>query len=447
VAAPNTTGSIPGPAPTPLFGWRSRAMLFARDPLALLVEAYRRYGGISALVQGDPTIVFALGSEANRNLMSHPELWQSPEIPFNIGQPDGQYRQLAETHRDVTVRLAGQMVDRWGLGCQVDVDYVMRKLTLSIALRTLYGEDMDAATERICALAPRWVENRTAEAFPELPHARPWSKRHRFLHVADEWATALEAMIVRRRGLTSLAEGPRPALLDPLLRERDMSGAPLSGDQIIRRATTFVDAAYPVSVAVLTWTLVLLSQHPPVLADLQSELANVLGDEVPSLAQLAVLPALDRIVKESLRLFPPMSVGRCASNAAVELASYRLPAGATVVYSPYITHRQPELYLNPLRFRPERWLFVEPEPHEYLPFGAFTNVEWYTTFAVTEVKLILALVARRYSLTLAPGVRIDRSMGPPLTPRGTISMIIAPPDRPLTRRAPQGHIRNMLELP
>jgi cytochrome P450 len=156
---------------------------------------------------------------------------------------------------------------------------------------------------------------------------------------------------------------------------------------------------------------------------------------------------LDRIVKESLRLFPPVSIDCCTISATLELGRFEVPEGAVVVYSPYLTHHLPELYLNPQHFRPERWLFIEPEPHEYLPFGAFSGLDHEVAVVITQVKLILAMVVQRYTLGLAPGVRLEPSPAVLLMPKGGLAMIIAPPDRPVMRRIPQGMIHEMVLLP
>jgi cytochrome P450 len=191
----------------------------------------------------------------------------------------------------------------------------------------------------------------------------------------------------------------------------------------------------------------LLAQHPRVLGDLRAELARVLVGAAPALEQLADLPVLDRIVKESLRLFPPVSIDCCMLSTAVELGPYPVPEGTIVVYSPYITHHLPDRYLNPQHFRPERWLYIEPERHEYLPFGASGNLDDAAAMAILHTKLILAMIVQRYTLGLAPGTRIEPSVGVPLVPKGGLAMVIAPPDRSVTRRIPQGVVREMVILP
>lgn len=424
--------TIPGPPRIPLLGWRGQRMLLAHEPLAFLLARYHRYGCISTLVRGDPAIIFALGPAANHEIISHDEVWSStagglasPHTWMEAGQRlllggavrgADEYRRRVAVHREMTVSLTQQMLDRWGLGCLLDVTHVMYELSLQIAIATLFGRDGGEAAEHVARIVRRWRKY-LAAPWPGFRGSSLRSDRHA-RHLTADLAAILTALDDHRRD-----------------------------EATIRYAAPFLLMVPACSSAAITWTLFLLSQHPRVLAELRRELSDVLGGVMPTLEQLAYLPLLERIVKESLRLFPPISIDCCTSSAPFDLGPYRLPEGTTVIYSPYITHHLPELYLNPQHFRPERWLFIEPEPHEYLPFGTFLGMGYEVAVAIAQIKLILAMVVQRYTLGLTPGARLDPSAGIPLVPKGGLAMIIAPPDRPLARRMPQGMIREMVILP
>ena len=423
--------TIPGPSSLPLLGWWDQSMRLARDPLAFLLARYHRYGSISALMRDDPAIIFALGPAANHQMISHDQAWSSTvgelaslHTPLETGhrvegvvRRDEADRRSIAVHRDITVSLTQHMLDRWGLGCLIDVSHVMYELSLQIAVATLFGRDRAEATQQLARVVRRWSHYLTAP-LPGLRGRLFVGNDGHAHHLATELATIVEVLDDRRHDDTSL-----------------------------RHAVPFLVMAPAWSAAILTWTLFLLGQHPRVLADLRAELARVLVGGAPALDQLADLPVLDRIVKESLRLFPPVSVDCCMLSAALELGPYRAPEGTIVVYSPYITHHLPDRYLNPQHFRPERWLYIEPERHEYLPFGACSNLDDAAAVAVLHTRLILAMVVQRYTLGLAPGARIDPSAGVLLVPKGRLAMVIAPPDRSVTRRIPQGMVRKMVILP
>src|SRR5919202_858584 len=155
--------TIPGPSPLPLLGWWDQSMRLARDPLAFLLARYHRYGSISALVRDDPAIIFALGPAANHQIISHDEVCRSavaelasPHISVKAGRRvedvvrRGEEERLhMAVHRDITVSLTQQMLDRWGLGCLLDVCHVMYELSLQIAVATLLGPDQGKATQQI----------------------------------------------------------------------------------------------------------------------------------------------------------------------------------------------------------------------------------------------------------------------------------------------------------
>lgn len=435
---------LPGPRPTPLLGRRGNLLRVGRDPLARLLEIYQGYGAISALVRGDPRLVFALGPEANRRLIAQPESWQSvvdaltAGCSSKVGDQEVSHAARpaheqgcapgAAVLREVTVHLTREMIERWGIGCQLDAAYVTRQLTFRIALTVLIGFDITnkvrqtAEARQLATVARQWAERLASAPLPVFTPGRSWQADRRLPHLATQ-LTMLVAALLSHAGKTL---------------------PPTSIGMLGRRVVRLLVAEPAIHAAALSWTLFLLSQHPAILADLRAELADVPRDEAPALEQLAELQLLDQVVKESLRLFPPVASGACVTNAPLELEPYRLPRGATLVYSPYLTQRLPELYLQPRRFRPERWLFIEPGPQAYLPFGAFAGSA--AEAIVAGVKLILALIVRRYTLGLAPGARIERGAGLLLAPKAGLPMIIAPPDRPLIKRPAHGNVCDMVDL-
>jgi hypothetical protein len=91
-------------------------------------------------------------------------------------------------------------------------------------------------------------------------------------------------------------------------------------------------------------------------------------------------------------------------------------------------------------FRPERWLSIDPTPDQFLPFGGHPGMVAYAPLAYTLARLILAMVVQHAFLGLAPSVRIDLRMHLTLEPRKGLPMVVAPTDRPVTRRSPEGNI-------
>jgi cytochrome P450 len=199
----------------------------------------------------------------------------------------------------------------------------------------------------------------------------------------------------------------------------------------------------------LTWTLLLLSQHPRVAADLLDELEGVLGGDAPSVESLARLPLLDRVVKESLRVITPVPFNGRIVARPTELGGYTLPEGTEVFVSIYHTHHMPELYPRPEAFDPRRWESINPSVYEYHPFSAGPRMCIGATFAVLELKIVLSMVVQRYRLELAPRARIDRVGVIVLTSKKGLPMTLHRQDRAFDRGVGgvRGNVREMVELP
>jgi cytochrome P450 len=154
----------------------------------------------------------------------------------------------------------------------------------------------------------------------------------------------------------------------------------------------------------------LLARHPEIRQRLVDEIEAVLGDRLPTSADLARLTYLECVIKESLRLYPPAWAGTRIAREEVELRGYRLPKGTIVGFSQYLTHRMPEYFAAPERFLPERF---DPDhgethpPYAYIPFGAGPRSCIGSGFALMELKTIVPIILQRFCPALVPGQRIE----------------------------------------
>jgi cytochrome P450 len=184
-----------------------------------------------------------------------------------------------------------------------------------------------------------------------------------------------------------------------------------------------------------------------VLADVLEELHRTLGDAPPRYDQLGSLPLLGRVIKESLRLFPPAPFTGRMTVQPTELQGVPLPAGTELIISPYCLHRDPDLYADPLQFRPERWETLSRSPFEYAPFGAGPRTCIGSAFATLELTTVLAMLLQRFGLELAPNARIERKTTVVMSPRDGMPMILRPAGTlaPVTRV--RGNVHEMVALP
>jgi len=177
----------------------------------------------------------------------------------------------------------------------------------------------------------------------------------------------------------------------------------------------------------LGWTWYLLAQNPEAGARLFQEVDRVLAGRAPCYEDLTQLRYTDWVVKESLRLYPPAyGVVRTALEDC-EIGGYAIPAGATVAIFPWTVHRDPRYFERPLEFVPERWDddFAKRLPRcGYFPFGVGPRVCIGNTFAIAELVLMVAAIARKFQLQLAPGHRVLLSPSLTLRPRKGIRVVL-----------------------
>ncbi len=455
--APWAEGNIPGPHAMRLLGRRGNILALARDPFGMLQSVYQAYGPLAALVDNPPSVVMALGPDANRRLLAAPDLIHP--VFSRVAQERGRIRRehptLSTHHYPAlqpaagkrqqeiwytnTLALTGQMLRHWIIGRELDAAYTMTTLLFRVVCRTLFGPTPDGALRRLEQTWHRWTRACSLTALQVGP--RPLfslpSRRLRRLSVRlDQDIRAV------------LAGAQRPARIPDAsggrLIQHDQPGG-LDDEELIAQIVLLLVVGEAAGSA-LAWTFFLLSQHPQILADLRDTLWSAFRGAPPTQDQLDRLPLLNDVVDESLRLLPPFGIGHCRTTSSIELAGYVLPPNTTIMYSPLVTHRSPDLYLWPHAFRPERWRAIAPEPHQYLPFGVHPDVAAYAPLASMMVRLVLAMVVQYASLGLSSGARIDLHMQLTLMPRGGLPMVIAPGDRLVTRRLPDGNIRTAIRM-
>jgi cytochrome P450 len=167
---------------------------------------------------------------------------------------------------------------------------------------------------------------------------------------------------------------------------------------------TLVVAGHETTASALNWTWYLLSQHPDVDEKLNAELIAAPDDRAPSLAQMEALAYTHQVIDEALRLYPPGWILSRRTIGPDTLAGYEIPAGTSVMLSPYILHRHPQFWKEPDAFRPERFApdhEAERPRFAYMPFAAGPRHCIGESLALYEMLMHLYKVARRYRLTYA----------------------------------------------
>jgi cytochrome P450 len=283
----------------------------------------------------------------------------------------------------------------------------MMALTLDIVGRTLFGAGLGARAHEIGECLEHVTARYADPIAMGVPH---WDRLPTPLNRRFERATRRLDRIVRdllrshRAGTT----GDGHDLLSMLMAARDEDGSAMSDDQLRDETITLMLAGHETTAITLSFTFMLLAQHTDVRARLEAELDSVLGDRPPTFADLPRLALADRIVRESLRVYPPAwSIGREAAED-VEIAGRRFPRGTWFWIIPWAMHRDARFFDRPEQFDPDRWsgdLAKRLPRFAYFPFGGGPRQCIGNAFATMEAVLCLATIAQRFRLDLAPGFR------------------------------------------
>lgn len=408
--------------PGPRWPWEqvTLARLMARSPAEGLSLLYERYGPVAKFSMGPFRYIALMGPDANRLILSEGvELFRWREAMAVLIPVDGDTAMVVsdgEDHRrrrravqaafaakrihrylEVMIDEFDQELASWPSGGQVSALAALRRPIKKITVRCLFGDEMDRSDDLGLALD-------TTIGFVNQPMWRqvkvdlPWTRWHRALAARAGTDQMVKAEIERRRAAAGRPESPD--VLDVLLAAVDEDGRPALTDEEIRdQVVSLVAASYDTIGSAAAWALHELMANRSVREAVAAEVAEVVGDGRLTVEHLGRLRYLDAVVSETLRMWPPTSVSGRKVTTAFEFKGHPIPAGAMVLYSPYVTHRMPELWPDPDTFRPERWTGARPDPYAYLPFGGGYRRCIGFIFALQQLKVLLVQVIRSVELT------------------------------------------------
>ena len=323
-------------------------------------------------------------------------------------------------HTETMRACADQEIDAWPVGEPFALLGSMQSLTLRVILRSVFGYTAGPAEDElrrrlramveplsrprgllmISALVGGRTDRRAARAFQARKRA------------VDE---ILYAEIARRRGQADLAD--REDVFSALLLARDEQGEGLTDEEIRDELLTLLLAGHETTATGLAWTLDLLLHEPRVL-----EVARRREDRY-----------LDAVVKEALRIRPVIpGIGRVVREAPLRLAGYEVPVGVELNPSIRTIHRRADLYPNPSRFDPERFLADDaPDTYTWIPFGGGTRRCLGASFALTEMRIVLARILERAQLRAAdPKPATAQFRAITLSPKGGVRVLLTAPPAP-----------------
>ncbi len=332
-------------------------------------------------------------------------------------------RPRIESYAPLMAECIDRMLATWQPGQVRNLHREMIEVTMSIAGRTLLGIDLGQAFDEVTACLEAVMHDFLGRFRSPLPlpfwFPSPGNLQlKRTIHRLDK---ILQELIDARR-----AAGGGDDFLSLLLQARDEGdGRGLSDKQIRDEVMTMFLAGHETTANTLSWTWLLLARHPQVQRLVQAEVRDVCGSDNHSVADVGKLPFCERVIKESMRLYPPAYIVGRRPLDDIEIGRHFVPRGMNVLMSQWVVQRDPRWYERPLEFDPDRWL---PEraanlpKYAYFPFGGGPRVCIGNTFAMFEATLILATIAQRFHLEpIDDGpVRIQPAIT--LRPAGPISL-------------------------
>lgn len=418
------------------------------DSLALYTRAAREFGDVASvrlgleriylishpdlieevLVANAKNFTKHFGLRMNRRLLgqglltSEGDFWRRQR---RLMQPAFNRDRVA-SYAAVMVEYADRLTATWRDGETRDIHADMARLTLEIIAKTMFGADVAGQARAVGEAMAELAAGFSTRFFSlfRLPPFVPTPTNLRRERAARKLDAVIYDLIKQRR-----AGGQHDDLLGILLSACDEDdGRGMTDSQLRDEAMTLFLAGHDTTALALSWGWYLLAQHPAVFDALTAELDAVLAGRPPTADDLPKLRYTDMVVHEVLRLYPSAYVIGRQAIAACDLGGYRVPAGATLLMSQWVVHRDPRWYDEPERFSPERWadgLARRLPKFAWFPFGGGHRICIGNHFALMEAVLLLAAIARRFRCTIPPGAPLVRPQ-PAITlrPNGPINLVI-----------------------
>jgi cytochrome P450 family 135 len=292
-----------------------------------------------------------------------------------------------QRYGELMARIAGEEIDRWPVGEPYRLRPRMQAMTLEIILRAVFGLEEGERLERLRSELRRLLDMVTSRAtlvFPILLGPERLARFGPFQRDVERIDTPIYEQIAARRRDGGLED--RDDILSLLMQARHEDGSPMSDRELRDELVTLLVAGHETTATALAWAVERLVRHPDKLARLTAEVAA--GES----------QYLEAVVTETLRLRPVLSLVARRLTEPVEIGGWQLPAGVTVTPSIYLMHRRADVYPDPERFLPERFLDSPPGTYTWIPFGGGIRRCLGAAFAQFEMRVVLSELVRRRGL-------------------------------------------------
>lgn len=427
------------PVPEPQAPKAWQFLRWNQDPIGYPESCQRRFGSVFALRTFlFDRIVIATDPDDAKAILTDSETFRGGDMPRKLAEPvigttsvmttagETHMRQrkllLPPMHQDLVARwserieaIAEPHLDALQREAPIAMRPVMQQITLEVICRVVFGAKDKAQSDDLAQALTRMLEARFAPllVFPgvlkrngRLSPARPYLSRRARVH------GLIAEMIAERRAARDLEQ--REDMLSMLVAARDEDGRGFSDVELRDQMMTLLLAGHDTTATALAWALERLSHNPRVQRRLREEVRGGDGEYLAA------------VIDETLRVrSPAFGVPRMTAKET-QLGGYRVPPETSVLAMVVLTQRRPDIWPEPLEFKPERFLEGKPPPYSFTPFGGGVRRCIGASLALLEMRLVLNAFARRFELRPAPGrPEVPRMFGVTLVPSRGGSVVVA----------------------
>ena len=399
-----------------------------RDPLGLYTQARRDYGDYIRLrvVPGFNCYVLTHPDAVEHVLLKNHKNYRKPNIFYNsVGLLVGDGLFTSEGERWLTQRRLAQpafhsqylallcplMVEGAEMfirqqesraGQPIDIVDAMMKVGMRIASTTLFSADISGDADAIgkaYRAAFAHISNRL-NSLQLVPKWLPTKSNRVFFRAKRVLDGAVMDLIAARR---KNPNKPHDLLTMLLSAHDEKTGEGMLPRQLMDEVLTLLTAGHENVGAALSWTWYLLGQHPDVQENVYDEIHGRLRGRNPTMEDLPDLPLVKAVFEEALRLYPPGWGELRETISPDDVNGFAIPGKAIIILCQWVTHRHPEFWDEPERFKPERFLpsaAANRHRFAYFPFGGGPRICIGMQFALIEGPLVLATILQRFRAEL-----------------------------------------------
>lgn len=437
VVDPRTLPLPPGDMGLPLVG-ESRE--FAADPVAFVIERRARYGDVfrtniifadTIIMTDEAAYAWIFAGEGkyleNKWNVSTRRLLGDQCTAMLTGETHTHRRQLLMPHfrhsamagfAPTIQAIATRHFDRWAQGDRVTTVMTdMQALVFELIVTLLLGDDPEIDIPHLSRLFRAWTAG-----IASIPVNLPWTTYGRALRANRALQVEIDHIVQRRK---QWPEQPND-ILGSLLGVRDEHGRPLDHLAIVHELHNQLFAGHDSTVTVMANLMLLLAQHPHILAHGRAEIQSAGLPEQLDLDALKRLPYLNNILDEGMRRMTPVSGTFRIMLQDMAYKGYWIPKGWTVRLEIAGAHMNSDIWSDVSAFDPDRWSPERAEQkrrkYSYLPFGGGPRICLGANFAYAEMRLMLALLLRGYTWELVPDQDLTYVMIPFPRPKSGVQV-------------------------